>query len=729
MKLFGKVRGLRLATKLALVGPVLVLAPLFVLVQQVDLETVFVETQAQSMLRAAQGVSVIFNGREDLFENLAIDSEDYEPIYATPLVRPVRLDGDANEWRDRAERTYVFGREASGDASFSISIGERENAVYGYMRVTDDRLVYRDARILKLDNSDQVRLDFLRYDGRPARLAITSTGPGIVTAYDMDEDWAFAQSGRPENRVRGWLSETEGGFALEFRVPTELLAESTTIGFSFVDVDDANSRSIRTITQSLPTTGRSSFNLVLLKSTELLNILDGLGFSDARVSVIDADSRLRAASGVVSRDLAEPKVSEGFRPAAWLRDLFRGGAHLGQDVATSEAIASQVIQSALTGAPSVERRTHELGFEIITAAYPIVSATGGVLGTVVVEQSTDRTLAMQSQTIDELFGLVLATSVLVMLALFAFAARLAWRIGHLRRDTGRAIDDFGRLRTVKLKREQKAGDEIGDLARSISTMLASLQRYTGFLERMPRTLRHEIHNPLNTLSTSLENLAEEVEGARDSKYLASARRGVARIGAILQGLADAASLEESLKSEAPDSCDLAALVVSYVRNMKLNHPGREFRYRGPIEGLSANIPDYQVEQMLDKLIDNAVDFGRADSPILVEVGRQQGVLRVIVANRGPVLPDTVAQSLFDSMVSHREVQDRLHFGLGLYIVRIIAEYHGGRARALNLVDGSGVMLIVELPAAEPRVEQGRRVQDHSDQEDIADGNTADIRAG
>ncbi len=731
MKLFGKVRGLRLATKLALVGPLLVLAPLFVLVQQVDLESVFVEAQAQSMLRTAQGISVIFNGREDLFENLAIDSEDYEPIYATPLLRPARLDGEALEWQGRAERTYHFGREQSGDASFTISIGERDNAIYCYMRVRDDLRIYRDARILRLDNSDQVRLDFLRYDGRPARLAITSTGPGIVTAYDMDEAWQFAQSGRPENRVRGWLRETEEGFALEFRVPTELLAESTTIGFSFVDVDDAQGRNIRAITQSLPTTGRSSFNLVLLKSTELLNILEGLGFSDARVSVIDADRRLRAASGVVSRDLAQPDSEGAFAPAAWLREVFRGTHEDQLDTQASEAIAAEVIQSALAGAPSVERRHHALGFEVITAAYPIVSAASGVLGAVLVEQSTDRTLAMQSQAIDRLFGLVLATFVLVMLALFAFAARLAWRIGHLRRDTGRAIDEFGRFQTVKLKREQKTGDEIGDLARSISTMLSDLQRYTGFLERMPRTLRHEIHNPLNTLSTSLENLSDEVEGARNSKYLAAARRGVARIGAILQGLADAASLEESLKSEKPESCDIAALIANYVHNTNNNHrhhdgPGREFRYRGANRGVIANIPDYRVEQILDKLIDNAIDFGREDSPILVALNRHEGYLRVIVANRGPVLPAFVAESLFDSMVSHRETQDKLHFGLGLYIVRIIAEYHGGRALALNLIDGSGVMLIVELPSTEAEKEQLKPQKPQAMHEELENANTANI---
>ena len=63
-----------------------------------------------------------------------------------------------------------------------------------------------------------------------------------------------------------------------------------------------------------------------------------------------------------------------------------------------------------------------------------------------------------------------------------------------------------------------AGDEIGDLARSVSNMLSKLHQHNTFLENMPRTLRHEINNPLNTLSTSLQNLAEENPEVRDSKY-------------------------------------------------------------------------------------------------------------------------------------------------------------------------------------------------------------------
>jgi len=49
----------------------------------------------------------------------------------------------------------------------------------------------------------------------------------------------------------------------------------------------------------------------------------------------------------------------------------------------------------------------------------------------------------------------------------------------------------------------------------------------------------------------------------------------------------------------------------------------------------------------------------------------------------------------------------LHFGLGLYVVRVIAEHHGGSVRGMNLPDGSGVVVIVQLPLANLAVSPAR----------------------
>jgi signal transduction histidine kinase len=65
------------------------------------------------------------------------------------------------------------------------------------------------------------------------------------------------------------------------------------------------------------------------------------------------------------------------------------------------------------------------------------------------------------------------------------------------------------------------------------------------------------------------------------------------------------------------------------------------------------------------------------------------------------LPDAIRDSLFDSMVSLRAGgSDGVpHLGLGLYIARLIAEFHGGGLRAENLPGGSGVAFEAALARA------------------------------
>jgi signal transduction histidine kinase len=107
-----------------------------------------------------------------------------------------------------------------------------------------------------------------------------------------------------------------------------------------------------------------------------------------------------------------------------------------------------------------------------------------------------------------------------------------------------------------------------------------------------------------------------------------------------------------------------------------------------------------IAQMVDKLVANAVEFGK-DGVIDVSLARDDGDALLSVSNEGPPLPEMEAGHLFDSMVSVRGGGDAAepHLGLGLYIVRLIAEFHGGRAQAANRPDASGVVVSVTIPLA------------------------------
>ena len=91
---------------------------------------------------------------------------------------------------------------------------------------------------------------------------------------------------------------------------------------------------------------------------------------------------------------------------------------------------------------------------------------------------------------------------------------------------------------------------------------------------------------------------------------------------------------------------------------------------------------------------NAVDFSREGEPIQVSLAVADGIAELAVANQGPSLPEAMRGKLFDSMVSmrgeHGRDESEPHLGLGLYVARLIAEFHGGAISAENLDSGSGV---------------------------------------
>jgi signal transduction histidine kinase len=683
------------------------------------MERLLIQGQSQAQLLTAEGISTLFNGREDLFNDLPVALEDFEPLYAQPLENTIRLDASADDWGQTDDRNYLQFGTSSGnqDADFTLMLGERSDYLYAHMRVQDNRLVYRDPDYLRLDNADHIRLNFIGADGRDGRMSLVFDPSDVVTGFSMDEQWRYAATGSADNRIQGVLRRVEGvnAVALEFRIPLSLLGSRQYFGLTYVDVDDELQRDILRVTQTLPPEATQSFNLVVLRTPEVRNIVQGLGYSGAKIVVIDNQRRVRAEVGATR--LAAVEDDSSTQMGSLTRQLTRVGDFIraffvslsgepgapdgvGGDAgeAEDESPSDRAIRLSLQGDPIALRNPLVSGEEIILAAHPIVSSDQ-VIGTVIVEQNIDDILRFQRTALEQVLLLSLLSLFAIFLALIAFAGRLAWRIRNLRREASAAIDVRGRLRRGGLLNEMNAGDEIGDLARSVSNMLEKLKQHNSFLENMPRTLRHEINNPLNTLSTSLQNLADEHPGIDDSKYLESAKRGVNRIGSIVQNLADAANLEEALEAEELENIDLNELLASYVANCGSSHVGVSFQYKGSPAPVHALVSDFRIEQMLDKLIDNAVDFHRVGTPIRVQLECYGDLLQIVVANRGAALSEERLHTIFDSMVSHRGPDNRLHFGLGLHVVRIIAEHHGGTVSAINLADASGVAFIVRLPMA------------------------------
>jgi len=318
-----------------------------------------------------------------------------------------------------------------------------------------------------------------------------------------------------------------------------------------------------------------------------------------------------------------------------------------------------------------------------------------VIGRLEVTQTAGRWVRLRDQALTRMLNFTVSTSLVAVVVMFAFAAWLALRLERLRRASESALTRAGIETRFP---ETEARDELGDVARAFATLLARLNEYTGYLRTLAGKLAHEIRTPLTIVRSSLDNLdAEQVpESAR--AYLARARQGSERLNAILLAMGAATRVEEAIGSAERVDFDLVPVLSSALGAYRSAFPQRRFLGELPAGPVMLHGAPDLIVQMLDKLIDNAVDFSPEGATLTIRLSADAAQALIEVDNPGPTLSGAGHSHLFESLWQSRSGSDsRPHFGLGLYIVRLIAEFHGGTAEAGNLPDASGVRFRIVLP--------------------------------
>lgn len=442
---------------------------------------------------------------------------------------------------------------------------------------------------------------------------------------------------------------------------------------------------------------------------EIGQILQGLSRTTARIWIVDRNLNVLARAGSLHLPVsAEPAEGDRAGIGAWLErtvlhPLYARVLKQPTEDFTDEDIGRTLgdpreVQGALAGILTTDRRTTPDGKAVIvTAAHPIWIGDQ-VRGAVIVEETANAVLAERNRAFERLFNIVLGTLLVGSVALTLFASRLSARIRRLRDQAEQAIDAQGRVQGAFAGSE--AGDEIGDLSRSFASVIARLSQYASYQHNMASRLSHELRTPIAVVRSSLDNLKLQRLPEDARVYIERAQGGLNRLHAILTRMTEATRLEHSLADAERERVDLARIVAGCVDGYRIAYPSHTLTLDAPPGELPADVAPDLIAQMLDKLVANAAEFAPDGTPIVVRLARRpDGRIRLAVENDGPLLPDGMGARLFDSMVSVRRETggDVPHLGLGLYIVRLIAEFHGGQARAENRDDGTGVVVVVTLP--------------------------------
>jgi two-component system, OmpR family, sensor histidine kinase ChvG len=511
----------------------------------------------------------------------------------------------------------------------------------------------------------------LQVVGRDAMIEFPLEAPGTVTA---------VVRGAPDDpRARGYWQATSRGWQIEARVPIALLGDR--LGVGLLETDGTR----RSATFS------DAPGWLTGPDPAAQAALDAVAPPGHRVYLADRAGFVLAAAGRAPQLDAEAG-------AGWLDGLYRRilGGQLDSDAAPPARpgqLSGRHVELAALGIADARRYAMPEG-GLLAAAAPI-GPTRAPQAVVVIERDTAEILTLTRTATRRLLSTTLLASLGAAAVLLGFAALLSFRIRRLRDAAAVQVGQRGEI-TGGLP-GTRAGDELGDLARSFDGLLARVRDHNLYLQSLGSRLAHELRTPLAVVRSSLDNL--EAEQAASGPWLGRARDGVDRMGGLVNALAAARQIERAVAAAEYEHFDLAGLVGDMVEAYRALHPERNFRFERPAAPCMVEGAPDLVAQLLDKLVDNAVDFAPPAAPIHIAIGDRGAAWRLGVANAGSRLPPGPPERLFDSLVSARAENAGPHLGLGLYIVRLVAERHGGSATARNLPDAAGVEFVVELPKA------------------------------
>jgi heavy metal sensor kinase len=242
----------------------------------------------------------------------------------------------------------------------------------------------------------------------------------------------------------------------------------------------------------------------------------------------------------------------------------------------------------------------------------------------------------------------------------------------------------------------QTGDEVERLGTTLNEMLARLEAAVERERDFVADAGHELRTPLAFLRTELE-LA--LRHGRSREELRDAVRASSEEVDRLAQLADDLLLiarsdrgKLALQLEAIDASDLLHSVVTRFE-WRAQETGRPLRAM-PSSRLEVRADRLRVEQALSNLVENALRHG--DGEVRLTAVPVDGLVELHVRDEGLGFPPQFLDQAFERFARADGARTGGTSGLGLSIVRVIAEAHGGSAHVAN-TDGGGADAWIALP--------------------------------
>jgi sigma-B regulation protein RsbU (phosphoserine phosphatase) len=252
----------------------------------------------------------------------------------------------------------------------------------------------------------------------------------------------------------------------------------------------------------------------------------------------------------------------------------------------------------------------------------------------------------------------------------------------------KTLDDGKTLATLRLFAElishQLEAEERHQHHRS---QLADQREAAKLREQFIAVLGHDVRNPLASIASGTEVLLRRA-AQEDRRVLERIRSSTRRIGALVDDLTDLARgrLGGGIVLDLCDVSDLGERLRHVVDEVQASHSSRKINAGISISS-AVRCDAKRIEQLLSNLLANAIEHGRAGTPVDVSITGEGQQLSVRVANQGYTIAEDAKQRLFQPYFRGGQSRSQSGLGLGLFIVAEIAKSHGG---SVDVTSAGGV---------------------------------------
>jgi two-component system sensor histidine kinase KdpD len=242
--------------------------------------------------------------------------------------------------------------------------------------------------------------------------------------------------------------------------------------------------------------------------------------------------------------------------------------------------------------------------------------------------------------------------------------------------------------------------------RQESLQIEVLQRTDALRAALLSSISHDLRTPLASIKASASSLLQEDVRWSDEErrsFAMAIEREADRLNRLVANLLDMSRIEGGALKPEKEWYPIDELIHDVLGNMQPLLRDREVQTDIPDDLPPVQLDYLEIEQVLTNLIENAVYYTPSDSPIHVSVHIEEDQMVISVADRGPGIPPSDLEHIFDKFyrVSGRTSERQKGSGLGLAVSRGLIEAHGGHIWAENR-EGGGAVFRFTLPLREKR---------------------------